>query len=118
VVDAKGILLAVVQSGANTHDARMMLRCIAAIEPVPQVRGRPKRRPSKLHADKADDSRALRAELRRRGIQPRIAWRWIDTSEAARALPLGRGAHRSMVEPLSAAEDPVRTAGGDSASVP
>jgi transposase len=81
VVDAKGILLAVVQSGANAHDARMVLRCIAAIEPVPQVRGRPKRRPSKLHADKADDSRALRAELRRRGIQPRIARRWIDTSE-------------------------------------
>jgi IS5 family transposase len=81
VVDAKGIPLAIVQSGANTHDARMMLRCIDAIEPVRQVRGRPRRRPSKLHADKAYDSRALRAELRRRGIQPRIARRWIDTSE-------------------------------------
>jgi IS5 family transposase len=81
VVDAKGIPLAIVQSGANTHDARMMLRGIDAIAPVRRVRGRPRRRPSKLHADKAYDSRALRAELRRRGIQPRIARRWIDTSE-------------------------------------
>jgi IS5 family transposase len=81
VVDATGIPLAIVQSGANTHDARMMLRGIDAIAPVRRVRGRPRRRPSKLHADKAYDSRALRAELRRRGIQPRIARRWIDTSE-------------------------------------
>jgi len=81
VVEAHGIPLAVVQSGANVHDAQMMLRCIDTIEPVRQVRGRPRRRPAKLHADKAYDSRALRAELRRRGIQPRIARRQIDTSE-------------------------------------
>ena len=81
VVEAHGIPLAAVQSGANVHDARMMLGCIDAIAPVRQRRGRPRRRPAKLHADKAYDSRALRAELRRRGIQPRIARRGMDTSE-------------------------------------
>jgi IS5 family transposase len=79
MVEAKGIPLAVVQSDASVHDARMMLRCIDAIEPVRQVQGRAGRRPATLHAAKAYDSRALRVELRRRGIQPRMARRGIDT---------------------------------------
>jgi transposase len=34
-----------------------------------------------LPADQADDARARREVRRRRGIQPRIAPRWMDTSE-------------------------------------
>jgi IS5 family transposase len=53
--------------------------------------GRPRRRPAKLHADKAYDSRRCRAYLRRRGIQCRIARKGIESNER-----LGR--HRWVVE--------------------
>jgi IS5 family transposase len=53
--------------------------------------GRPRKRPAKLHADKAYDSSDLHRALRARGITPRIARRGIDSSER-----LGR--HRWVVE--------------------
>jgi hypothetical protein len=59
-----------------------------------QPRGRPggpRRRPAKLHADKAYASRGNRQALRRRHIAPRIARPGIDSSER-----LGR--HRRVVE--------------------
>jgi IS5 family transposase len=81
VVDRQGIPLAVTLSAANVHDSRMMLETVDAIAPVRGKRGRPRKRPAKLHADKAYDSRALRGELRRRGITPRIARRGVESSE-------------------------------------
>ncbi len=68
-------------SAANVHDSRMMLATVDAIAPVRGKRGRPRKRPGKLHADKAYDSRALREELRRRGITPRLARRGVESSE-------------------------------------
>jgi IS5 family transposase len=68
-------------SAANVHDSRMCLETVDAIAPVRGKRGRPRKRPAKLHADKAYDSRALRQELRRRGITPRIARRRVESSE-------------------------------------
>jgi transposase len=91
VVDRQGIPLAVVLSAANVHDSRMMLETVDAIEPITRPVGRPRKRPAKLHADKAYDSGPLREELRRRGITPRIARRGIESSER-----LGR--HRWVVE--------------------
>jgi IS5 family transposase len=43
-------------------------------------RGRPRKRPAKLHADKAYDSRRCRAECRARSIRPRIARKGVETS--------------------------------------
>jgi transposase len=91
VVDRQGIPLAVVLSAANVHDSRMMLETVDAIEPIKRPVGRPRKRPAKLHADKAYDSKPLRDELRRRSITPRIARRGIESSER-----LGR--HRWVVE--------------------
>lgn len=54
-------------------------------------RGRPRRRPGKLHADKAYDAKVRRQECRARGIVPRIARKGIESSER-----LGR--HRWVVE--------------------
>ena len=69
-------------SAANVHDSRMMLETIDAIGPIKCCRrGRPRKRPAKLHAEKAYDSSPLRAELRKRGITPRIARRGIESSE-------------------------------------
>jgi IS5 family transposase len=91
VVDRQGIPLAVILSAANVHDSRMMLETVDAIEPIKGRRGRPRKRPTKLHADKAYDSKPLREELRKRSITPRIARRGIESSER-----LGR--HRWVVE--------------------
>src|SRR5215212_392094 len=74
VVDAHGIPLAVLVSAANVHDSKMMLATVDAIEPIrAKTRGRPRRRPHKLHADKGYDYRHLRLALRNRRIIPRIA---------------------------------------------
>lgn len=65
------------------------------LEAIPPVRpgrpGRPRRRPEKWDADKGYDSRRCRAACRRRGIQPRIARKGIESAEH-----LGR--HRWVVE--------------------
>ena len=72
----------------------MKTALVDAIPPVigPRGRpGRPRKRPAKLHADKAYDSAEKRRALRARGITPRIARRGTDSSER-----LGR--HRWVVE--------------------
>jgi transposase len=91
VVDAAGVPLALRLSPANTPDSRLLEPLIDAIAPIRQRAGRPRRRPRKLHADKAYDHRRCRAACRRRRITPRIARRGVDSSER-----LGR--HRWVVE--------------------
>jgi transposase len=91
VADRNGIPLAITQSAANVHDSRMLEATIDAIEPIKRPRGRPRKRPDKLHADKAYDFPRCRQALRQRSITPRIARRGIDSSER-----LGR--HRWVVE--------------------
>jgi transposase len=83
-VDRNGVPLAVHLSAANAHDATQMLSLVDAIPPIVGARGRPgrpRKRPAKLHADKAYDASPLRRALRARGITPRIARRGIDSSE-------------------------------------
>jgi transposase len=56
----------------------------AVLNDIPPIRmpvGRRRRRPGKVHADKAYDHRRCRAYLRQRGIRPRIARRGIESSE-------------------------------------
>ena len=91
VVDRQGIPLAVVQSGANVHDSKMLEAAVDAIPPIRQSRGAPRRRPTKLHGDKAYDSRHCRQVLRRRNIIQRLARRGIESSSHL-------GQHRWVVE--------------------
>lgn len=82
VVDRGGVPLAITISASNVHDSRRMLPTVDAIPPIRTgMPGRPRKRPVKLHADKAYDSRSLREALRRRGITPRIARRGIESKE-------------------------------------
>ena len=84
MVDRNGIPLAVRLSAANAHDSTQLLPLVDAVPPIigPRGRpGRPRKRPAKLHADKAYDYPALRRALRARGIAPRLARRGIDSSE-------------------------------------
>ena len=69
----------------------MFDRLLDAVVPVRQPRGRPRKRPQKLHADKGYDYGKCRRALRKRGIKSRIARRGIESSER-----LGR--HRWVVE--------------------
>jgi transposase len=82
----------VVLTAANVHDSKVFEELVDVVGPIKRPgRGRPRRRPKKLHADKAYDFPHCRAVLRRRGIKVRIARRGKDTSER-----LGR--HRWVVE--------------------
>jgi transposase len=65
---------------------------VDAIEPVKRPgRGRPRKRPAKLHADEADDAKKCRQVLRKRGIKSRLARKGKENSNR-----LGR--HRWVVE--------------------
>jgi transposase len=86
--------LAVCLSAANTHDSMLLEQVIDAVSAVKGPRGRPgrpRKRPAKLHLDKAYDYPRCRKALRRRGITPRIARRGVESSQR-----LGR--HRFVVE--------------------
>ncbi len=91
VVDRKGIPLSVTHSAANVHDSKVLEEAVDAISPIRRPLGRPRKRPNKLHADKAYDFSRCREALRKRGITPRIARRGIESSEK-------RGRYRWAVE--------------------
>ena len=74
-------------SGANRHDSKMFERCVDAIPAIAGLPGRPRKRPSKLHADKGYEYKRCRAHLRQRGI----ARRGVESSERL-------GKHRWVVE--------------------
>ena len=79
---ADGLPLAVAITGANRHDSMLVEPILGGLVPVKgRGRGRPRRRPGKLHADKAYDNRRVRRYLRRRGIASRIARIGVDSSE-------------------------------------
>jgi transposase len=81
VVDRQGTPLGLVLSPANRNDSKMLAAALDAVPPIKGRRGRPRRRPDKLHADKAYDHPFCRRQCRQRHITPRIARRGIDSSE-------------------------------------
>jgi transposase len=89
--DAGGLPLAVIVSAANANDATMFEAVVDDIPPIRMPSGRRRRRPGKVHGDKAYDHHRCRAYLRRRGIRPRIARRMVESSAR-----LGR--HRWTIE--------------------
>jgi hypothetical protein len=50
VVDRKGIPLCVMLTASNVHDSMVLEDLIDGIEPIKCPRGRPRKRPEKLHA--------------------------------------------------------------------
>jgi IS5 family transposase len=69
----------VITTAANVHDSMVFEELIDAVEPIKRPgRGRPRKRPEKLHADKAYDDKKCKAALRRRGIKSRIARKGIE----------------------------------------
>jgi transposase len=78
-------------SAANVNDGHLLLPLLDSVAPIRSPRGAPRRRPGKLHADKAYDQRFLRREVARQGIKVRIARKGVDSSKR-----LGR--HRWIIE--------------------
>jgi transposase len=86
-----GLPLSVALSAANTSDAFALMPLVRAIPAIRSRRGPRRRKPAKLHADKAYDQADLRARVRGRGIAVRIARKGIEVSDR-----LGR--HRWVIE--------------------
>lgn len=78
-------------SSANRHDALVFEAVLDAAPRIRQPNRRRRKRPAKLHADKAYDIPRCRQALRRRHIQVRIARMGLDASERL-------GQHRWVVE--------------------
>jgi transposase len=89
--DRAGIPLAVAVSGANVHDSQALRPLVKAIPTVRSRRGPHRRRPGKLHADKAYDQPELRLWVRRQGTAVRIARKGIEPTERI-------GQHRWVIE--------------------
>ena len=66
ITDANGTPLAAILTGANRHDVTQLLPLVDAVPPVRGQRGRPRRRPERLYADRAYDSREHRESPRSR----------------------------------------------------
>ena len=89
LVYQRGLPLVASISGAQVQDSRMLIPLLDAVPSIAGLAGRPRKRPAKLHADKAYASHAHRTWLRSRGIAPHRVrygiesrdrlgkWRWL-----------------------------------------
>jgi transposase len=91
ITDRHGVPLAARLTGANRHDSVVFTEVLDAVPPIKCPSGRRRKRPAKLHADKAYDMPRCRQALTRRRIKVRIARKGVERSDR-----LGR--HRWVVE--------------------
>jgi transposase len=91
VSDQRGTPLVWRLTGANRNDSIVFEELIDAIPPIMRPSGQRRKRPDKLHGDKAYDIPRCRQFLRRRGIRVRIARKGVESSQT-----LGR--HRWVIE--------------------
>ena len=68
-------------TAANVHDSTVFEGLVDSVLSVKDKRGRPRKRPDKLHADKGYDYPRCRRFLSKRGIKVRIARRGLESSE-------------------------------------
>ncbi len=90
-VDAGGIPLAAILTGANRHDVTQLLPLVDAIPRIRGKPGRPLSKPREVMGDRGYDSDPHRAELASRGIAEALARR--NTEHGS-----GLGVYRYVVE--------------------
>ena len=73
--------MAVELTAANVSDMHSLEPMLDAVKPIAGPKGRPRKRPRKVHTDKGYDSAPNRQACRRRGIIPRIARRGVESSQ-------------------------------------
>lgn len=71
MTEGNGLPLAFLVTAANVAEVTVGLKVADRVR-VSRPKGRPKKRPTSLAADKSYDSADFRRELRRRGIQPSV----------------------------------------------
>jgi transposase len=91
IVDARGVPLAATLTGGNRNDITQLLPLIHAVPPIRGKRGRPRRRPDVLYADRGYDHDIYRHQVRDLGIRPLIARRGTEHGS-------GLGKNRWVVE--------------------
>lgn len=92
IVDGQGTPLAVEHTGANVHDSQVAIALVDGIPRIKQQRGRPRKHPDEVLADRAYDAEEkIRQPLRQRRITPLIAKR--NTEHGS-----GLGKYRYVVE--------------------
>jgi transposase len=91
LTDRAGLPLSVAVSAANTNDSYALKPLVKAIPAIKSRRGPRRRKPAKLHADKAYDHADLRGWVRDQGTAVRIAGKGIES-----AAKLGK--HRWVIE--------------------
>ncbi|MEV0938176.1 IS5 family transposase [Streptomyces phaeochromogenes] len=91
ITEAHGIPLAVSLTGGNRNDVTQLMPLIEAVPPVRGRRGRPRRRPDTIYADRGYDHDKYRKQVRDAGITPVIARRGTEHGS-------GLGVHRWVVE--------------------
>ncbi|MGX1955895.1 IS5 family transposase [Streptomyces anulatus] len=77
IVDRLGTPLAVTLTGGNRHYVTQLLPLLEAVPPIRGLRGRPRRRPRRLYADRGYDFDKYRRLLWKLGIKPVIARRGV-----------------------------------------
>jgi len=91
ITEAHGIPLAVSLTGGQRNDVTQLMPLIAAIPPVRGRRGRPRKRPDAVYADRGYDHDKYRRQVRGKGVTPVIARRGPEHGS-------GLGVHRWVVE--------------------
>ena len=71
-VNEDGLSLHVVVGPEDEHDCRRLEEALEGLRVKKSGRGRARRRPKGVYADAADDAKAIREGLRRRGIRAGI----------------------------------------------
>ncbi|MDF3834975.1 IS5 family transposase [Cupriavidus basilensis] len=75
LVDANGVPVSAILTGANRNDVTQLLPLVDAITPIRGTCGRPLQKPKIIYADRGCDSDWHRQQLRERGSKPVIAGR-------------------------------------------
>jgi transposase len=75
IVDSHGAPLAATLTGGHRNDVTQLRPIVDGIGAIARKRGRPRRRPDRLIADRGYDDDEYRRELWRRGVKPVIARR-------------------------------------------
>jgi len=78
-------------TGGQRNDVTQLMPLIAAIPPVRGRRGRPRKRPGQVYADRGYDHDKYRRQVRQKGITPVIARRGTEHGS-------GLGVHRWVIE--------------------
>jgi transposase len=90
LTDGNGIPLRVSLTGAHRNDVTQLLPLVDGLPPVRGKRGRPRRKPRAVFADRGCDHDIYRRRLRERNITPKIAGRGQAHGSGLGRVLLGR----------------------------